>query len=571
MAVKKTQANSNATSDNSPRFLATHFPTRRALLALLLALSLSAPTAFWLLRSRGAWGRDGWFLTPHAPWYLGAWWLPIGVLFIFGGLSAVSAYDRFRRAKTFKEQRASLRMSVGALMLMSLLWHWSLLGPSSGIEGVSSGAYNVLASQWSDISTQYLGAAYQTENAREFSRNYATQSQNPTAPAIAHVSTHPPGATLFYFACRRLVETIPSLENVLLNGVESAAGDNRAKLANEFNVIRVVGARSVGVSDRDAAALPLPISALATSALAAIFMVGALAASVPAVFILTRDCGAKAPASTCSEENRAADEARGLCAAALWVLAPTVGLFAPTLDALIACGAAWTLALCGKYLHATQSGNVPRKYLHSEITLCFAGALWAVTTYISFGALVVGAVVTVWFVWQKQPRALLWFYGAFAATWLLIWLLWPLDLPRVWSNAMAAHHLATLQTRSRTGWLWFNGPIFAVFCGWPVVASCACTLWRARDENYARALQLALSMLGVLTLISLAGSVRGETERLWMFALAPFCALAASILVPQGTHGTIRALVAAVAVLIVLQAAQTLLMAATLAPLVLPL
>ena len=457
------------------------------------------------------------------------------------------------------------------MMLMSLLWHWSLLGPSSGIEGVRSGAYNVIASQWSDIATQYLGAAYQTENAREFSCHYATQSQNPSAPAIAHVATHPPGATLFYFACRRLVETIPALENALLRRVEAAAGDTRIKLAGEFNAIRVRSVRSAGVSERDAAALPLPVSALATAALATIFMVGALAASVPAVFILARDCGAIAPASTCSEENRAADEASGLCAAALWVLAPTVGLFAPTLDALIACGAAWTLALCGKYLRAIQSENVPRKYLHPEITLCFAGALWAATTYISFGALVLGAVVTVWFLLQQQPRALLWFYGAFVATWLFIWLILPLDLPRVWSNAMAAHHLATLQTRSRTGWLWFNGPIFAVFCGWPVVAACACALWRARGEDNLRALQLAFSMLGVLFLISLAGSVRGETERLWMFALAPFCALAATVLVPQGTRGPLRALVAAIAVLIILQAAQTLLMAATLAPLVLPL
>ena len=555
------------------------FAARRAALACVLALILSACTAWWLLRSRGAWGRDGWFRTPHEPWNLGAWWLPIGVLLIFGGLSAVAAYDRFRRAKTAPEQRASLRISLSALMLMSLLWHWSLLGPSSSIEGVRSGAYNVLASQWSDLATQYLGAAYRIENAREFSRDYARQSQTPSAPALAHVATHPPGATLFYYGCRRLVETVPALENALLSAVESAAGDsgieavaddNRVTLTNKFNAMRVASARSAGApaGDKDEAAQPLPVSALATAALASIALVGALALSVPAVFMLARDGRAIGTASTCSGEDRAADEARGLCASALWVLAPTVGLFAPTLDALVACGVAWTLALCGKYLRV-PSLPAPRKYL-----LVLAGAICALTTYISFGALVIIVVIALWLSGQKQARALLWFGAAFVVTWLVIWLLFPLDLLQVWRQAMAAHHLATLETRSRSGWLWFNGPIFAVFCGWPVVAACACALWRA--EITTRTWQLALAMLGVLLLISLAGSVRGETERLWMFALPPFCALAASVLLPQGTQpapktSVSRTLLAVVSIAIVLQAFQTLLMAATLAPLVLPL
>ncbi len=543
------------------------FASYRAILAVALSLIMSAITANWLLRTRGGWGRDGWLLSPHAPWNIGAWWLPLGVFCIFGGLSAVSAYDRFRRAKTYKEQRTSRRMSVGALMLMSVLWHWSLLGPSSGIEGVRSGAYNVVASQFSDISTQYLGAAYQIDNARDFSRHYATQSQNPTAPAIAHVATHPPGATLFYYACRRAVESAPALQSFLIRGVEAAAGDNRTQLTNDFNAFRTAGARSAGAAPSDAAALPLPVSALATAALAAIGLVSALALSVPAVFILARDCSV---ASTCDDEKRL-DEARGLCAAALWVLAPTVGLFAPTLDALVACGIAWTIALCCKYLRATFSLSDSRKYLQPENWLVLAGALWALTTWVSLGALVIGAVGFLWFVAQKNWRALLWVGGGFVAMWFLIWLMFPLDVPLVWQKAMAAHHLATLETRSRSGWLWFNGPIFAVFCGWPVVAACACALWRLRGEQNWRTLQLALAMLGALTLITLMGSVRGETERLWMFALPPFCVLAASVLLPQGTRGAARALVAAVTLLILLQAAQTLTMAATLAPLVLPL
>jgi hypothetical protein len=76
-----------------------------------------------------------------------------------------------------------------------------------------------------------------------------------------------------------------------------------------------------------------------------------------------------------------------------------------------------------------------------------------------------------------------------------------------------------------------------------------------------------------MLLISLAGSVRGEVERLWMFLLPPLCAAAASAWIPlkPGPRRGKVALVGAAAVLAsVLVAVQTLLMAAALAPLVLP-
>jgi hypothetical protein len=65
--------------------------------------------------------------------------------------------------------------------------------------------------------------------------------------------------------------------------------------------------------------------------------------------------------------------------------------------------------------------------------------------------------------------------------------------------------------------------------------------------------------LVVLLLLSVSGNVRGEVERLWLFLLAPLCVL-----------GALRLNWRQAGPLLILQAVQTILMAATLAPLVRP-
>jgi hypothetical protein len=545
-------------------------------LAALFALCVVAlaGVAWWLLKSGRGIGRDGWFITPHPPWPLSASLLPIGSLAIFGGLALACAYDCLYRAKSPREQRTSLRLALGALALLSAGWNWGLLGPAafSTKNQVRPSTFNVLAVAWSDVATEYLSTAYRASDARSFSRSYATSWQSPRSPVIAHVATHPPGAVLFYFACRRAVENSPSFREWLLVRAEAATGVERTALARELNDIRFASARSGVAADKlDAiGTAPLPVEAIATALLASSILSLAPALAVPALFLLGSSC---AP----FEQRRA--QGRGLLAAGLWVLAPTVGLFALTLDALVALGAAWTLALVAGYLRAAGGGSdgsqAARKYLLG------AGAVLALTGFVSFGALTVGVVAALWLVSERRWRGLLWLAAGAGAMQCLILLAFPHALPTVFAQAMDAHRGATLTTRSYGGWLALNPLMFALFASGPVLLGALGALFQQRvwkdaveaDAVAARAVNLALAAAGAMLLISLAGSVRGEVERLWMFLLPPFCAAAASAWVPlnPGPRRGKVALVGTAAVLAaVLVAVQTLLMAATLAPLVLP-
>jgi hypothetical protein len=78
-------------------------------------------------------------------------------------------------------------------------------------------------------------------------------------------------------------------------------------------------------------------------------------------------------------------------------------------------------------------------------------------------------------------------------------------------------------------------------------------------------LAIGVAALCTLLLLTVSGNVRGEVERLWLFALAPLCVLAASVL------GRSTASVRFGALLLGLQTLQTLAMAGALAPLIRPL
>jgi hypothetical protein len=134
--------------------------------------------------------------------------------------------------------------------------------------------------------------------------------------------------------------------------------------------------------------------------------------------------------------------------------------------------------------------------------------------------------------------------------------------------------MATLSVRTSRSWVWLNFVSFLLFAGWPLVAANvagASKLRRHFDANAA----LMIAASGALLLITLAGSVRGETERLWLPFLAPFCVFAATLFNVAPGAAKLKPKrptwpVIAAASLLILQALQTLLMAGTLAPLVTP-
>ncbi|HVF09784.1 MAG TPA: hypothetical protein VNA16_03230 [Abditibacteriaceae bacterium] len=549
--------------DDSTRTIAStasqHGPSghRSSLACLIISALLVALTLFWLLKARWSVGRDGWFIKPNeGAWPLPAWWLPLAVLFLFGGLAAISVYDRFKRAKSRRDQNNSTILAVIGLSLLALLWPWSLLGPL--------GTANLINSAWSDVANEYFATAYQVEDARRFTAEYPMRHQQPTSPLQAHVATHPPGAVLFYYVARRIFEAAPPLQNGFKALGQRLSGESIKSLAQEARALRETGARVAGNKETPQA---LPDSAIAGAIWCAFLISLIVACTVPVVYWL----GSGGAASTAGER---AGEARGLVCAAFFVLAPTVQLFNFTLDALIACGAVWMLACLARYLSGGKAG-----------WLLLAGALLALTNFLSFGALAGGVIAALALALSCRgtdlpKRSLLvdlaLLAAGFVALWMLLLVLLPMQPLAIFTNAMAAHQLATLKSRDYWGWAGLNFLTFALFIGWPVVVAVVAQIVRARRtkgrpwREYCALLReppIAIGWATVLTMIALSfsGNVRGEVERLWLFLLPPLCAFAVS-----GFQRVETKTAYTWGGLLILQAVQTLFMAATLAPLVRP-
>ena len=531
---------------------------------VIFAAVALAFTAFWLFVWRAPLGKpDEWLVVPNdASWPPGAWLLPIGVVVIFGGAAALSVYDRFRRAKSRKERNNSTAIALICLAVIGLLWPWSLLGPGA-IQSRSSkvtleGRFNVIAALWSDVATEYFGAAYTFDDARAYAHTYAQTQQTPQSRLQGHVATHPPGAVLWFYSVRKLTESSPALQKGLMGLAQTMTGQTAAELASSTRLTRNTAAAWFTLPTPP----PLPISAIGTALLCAILLGLSLVAALPAVYGLAALGGG---------ENA---ERRGLLAAALWILAPTTNLFAFTLDALVACGAAWTLyfaALAWKRGEATsrESARSVRSQFSADFWWLASGVTLALTSFVSIGALAVGAIIIgALLIYRPRGggRALLFLGGAFVAAWVLLALWGGFNPLQIALNAGRAHRFATLETRNYWPWVWLDLAMWLPFIGWPLVALLAggVKLYKesARPASFAASgVRLGAATLLVLVLLCLSGNVRGEVERLWLFALAPACVFAASADALRWRFW---------APLLALQATQTLLMAATLAPLVRP-
>ena len=520
--------------------LKSAYLTRRDWALISACAVLLTLTALWLFVWRRSLGPD-WKVTPNEAYWPSSEWLRAGLaLLFFGGLAALAAYDRFARAKTRKEQTQSTVLSVLMLMGFATIWPWVLLGPG--------GAQNLVAVYWSDVSNEYFGTAYQVKDAQEFSRTY-TQRQQPTSVQIAHVATHPPGAVLFFYGARRVYENSPFLQRNMTAFAEWIIRANLNSVATYSNDIRTTAARSAGESDPPA----LPASAVPGALWAALLCSLALGLCVPAIYWIASGAPLK----------HTPNEARGLFAAALFAFVPTVGLYAFTLDALIACGATWTLAFVGHALSSQKNG-----------WLLGAGLVMGLTSFLSIGALAIGAIVTLALAFAAWPheknrvplflRYALFFAGGLVLAWTVLLMVFPMQPLEILQNARAAHHFATLAHRGN--WMLWNGAFFALFCGWPIVLA-SLMAWRIKRQNAQLAIGQSAILLGkaalwAMLLLSLSGNVKGEVERLWLFLVPPLCALAAAVIEPHERRLWLP--------LLALQAAQSILMAVGLAPLLKP-
>lgn len=525
-------------------------PDKYSLVLAIIALLLVAGTWFWLFKTKWPLGVKGeWTIKPNlGAWPRGAWGLPVAALFIFGGFAALCAYDRIKRAKNRREQIASTRLCLIGICLLSFVWPWTLLGPG--------GTSNLINSQWSDISNEYFSTAYLMDDARRFSSEYAATRQHPAAVAQAHVATHPPGAVLFYYGARRLYESTPVLQSVFSGVTVSLTTDSVEKLAADANKLRSTAARSAGLKTTPP---ELPATAVGGALWCAFLISILLALATPAIYLIASSHRARTQAEPTEESQIMNAESCGLIAAAFWALYPAANLFAFMLDAVIAAGAAWTLALLAMRLR----GGKPLWGFAS-------GGVLALTSFVSFGALATGAIIffAIILVHGRNLKIVareLFFIGAgFVVTWFVVTVIFPLQPIVIFTQAMDAHRFAT-GARNRVLWMGLNILCFAVFCGWPLFVAALGALGKWKEIRLSMSAPFAFGIAGVLAvlLLTLSGKASGEVERLWMFLAVPLCVLAATFL-------TRRANIAIIGTLLFLQALQTLLLSAWLAPLVLP-
>ena len=516
-------------------------------------------TAFWLFFTPWRLGvGDEWFLSPNArAWPLGGWGLPLAVLLIFGGAAAFSVYDRFKRAKVRKEQTNATVTALVCLFVILLVWPWALLGPgqigstdrAGTFKLTLEGRFNVLAALYSDVATEYFGAAWQIEDVRDWTRNYA-QKQTVEAKAQAHLATHPPGAVLFYYGARKLYENSPFLETQFTNLATSLTGQSVSQLSQTANLLRETSSRSANAPFNG----PLPEKAVG-GALFTAFLIGlVLASAIPAVY------GVAAFGAPSADEA----EKRGILAAAFWALAPMTNLFAFTLDAVLAALIAWSLFFAARSLGA------------KPIWPILAGLTMGATSFLSIGALaalfllVLGLAIQVLardegenapFAARLRPlgQTVALLMAGFLGFWVLATLWGGFNPLEIVGNALRAHREATLSVRSYWPWIPMNLVMASLFFGWALLAGIGANRASWKDDLRASSgFCFGVAALLTILFLALSGNVRGEVERLWLFLLAPLAVLASCVPLRVALP------------LLGLQSAQTLFMAAMLAPLVRP-
>jgi hypothetical protein len=272
---------------------------------------------------------------------------------------------------------------------------------------------------------------------------------------------------------------------------------------------------------------------------------------VPAIFWL----------ATLGEENLKLHRARGMTAAALFAIAPTVGLFTFTIDALIAAGILWALLFLALGLER-------EKYFW----LVLSGALAGLMCFVSFGALAVLAIMGIVVLWHRHRSwiAALVLALSFVGIWGVLQAIFPMQSLLIFKQAMAAHRFATLQSRTWEMWVWINAIVFAVFAGlplwWMSLVNAVETL-RNKCRQIAIGQQIGIATFAVMLLLTLSGGARGEVERLWFFLIAPLAILASQHLREESLS---RKKIYLLSALLAAGCIQTILMATALGPLVRP-
>jgi hypothetical protein len=438
---------------------------RRPLFLLLFLVTLGLLAAVWL-QVPGVNGPGEW-QWEYRPPGLGAGGLAAALL-LAGLAIAVSLAGEGRFAGT----RAGLALLV-------------LLGGGITLAVIAAqpgGFGRVIGSLVSRHSFSYVYDAGVAPGTAELLADYPAASER----LDLHSRTHPPGPLLLVRGLDALTRGLPVPEGGL-------AGRARDALAREINRARE---RSRPVPDTP----PGPW---------AIVVLGFL---LPALSALTAG-----PLQRLARAWGLSPAAAAL-AVLLWLLTPARSLFTPSLDQalpLLLVGAAALLVAGGRFRAGAPLA---------------AGLLAALACFLSYGCLatlpwlgllVLGTGSGEAPPWRERAtwvRAGLLGLG-FIAPWLLLALAAGYAPWRHFRAAIAMHRGMAVVTRSYATWVGWNLYDFALLLGPAVLGLALAALATGRREGpEGRSLRYGLlGFWGLLLLLDLSGSVRGEVGRIWLF------------------------------------------------------
>lgn len=367
-----------------------------------------------------------------------------------------------------------------AVALLGLLSAGLMQTSEAGL-GRRGWVVNSVASTCSSISNGYFVAAREIDDVGWFLAGYHELQRGDTGK----LGTHPPGAVLVYWLALRAYR-LPGAEGVSTWLIRKCAGgtaDVRLEIAAYPNV-----PPSLTTQDMPAALwCALFVSLLAATGVAPTYLLGAADG----------------------------DRRVGVLAAALLAVMPNVVLYRLSLDGLLMALGAWSLV---GLVQAVRDARGWLWALASGVALGLAG-------FVSLGAAPIAGLGLAYLLLTLRAGELSPTRAAGLLLWLVAGVLLVLGAATLaglatWTVVRQAlelhrHGGGGIGHREYLPWLLFNLLDYAAFVGLPVCLIAGEGIVRGGLASTAG--RLGWALVAVLLLLDLSGTVRAETERLWLF------------------------------------------------------